>query len=69
MNEFSPQNVANWLMNEDGMGATDEEFLETIELMKEKIGHVIKDDYTFIDWLEDVIKEIEENQKECESRL
>lgn len=59
---FDPQVVADWLMNEDGMGATDEEFLETIKLMEKKIEKRLSDDYTFIDWLKDVIEEIEQDQ-------
>ena len=55
------QLVADWLMNEDGNGATDEQFLETIQLMERKIEHNLSDDYTFLDWLKDVIEEIEEN--------
>ena len=56
--------VADWLMNEDGNGATDEQFLETIKLMEEKIEDRLADDYTFLDWLKDVIEEIEQNQAE-----
>lgn len=55
------QLVADWLMNEDGNGATDEQFLETIQLMERKIEHNLSDDYTFLDWLKDVIEEIEQN--------
>lgn len=59
---FNPQTVADWLMNEDGMGATDEQFLETIRLMEKKIEKNLSDDYTFLDWLKDVIEEIEQAQ-------
>ena len=60
MFELNAQTVANWLMNEDGTGATDEQFLETINLMKNKIEGSLSDDYTFLDWLKDVIEEIEQ---------
>ena len=64
MFELNPQTVADWLMNENGMGSTDEEFLETIKLMEKKIRKRLSDDYTFFDWLRDVIKEIEQTQAE-----
>lgn len=60
MFELNSQTVADWLMNEDGNGATDEQFLETIKLMEKKIENNLSDDYTFLDWLKDVIEEIEE---------
>lgn len=60
---MTPENVANWLMNENGDGATDEEFLATINIMKDKIADRLSDDYTFLDWLKDVIEEIEEELK------
>ncbi len=63
---FNPSEVADWLMNEDGNGATDEQFLETIKLMEKKIGKCLSDDYTFLDWLKDVIEEIEQNLSETE---
>ena len=61
---FNPNEVADWLMNEDGNGATDEQFLKTIKLMEKKIEHCLSDDYTFLDWLKDVIEEIEQNLSE-----
>ena len=61
MFELNPQTVADWLMNEDGMGSTDEQFLETFKLMEKKIEKKLSDDYTFQDWLKDVVKEIEDN--------
>lgn len=61
---FNPNEVADWLMNEDENGATDEQFLETIKLMEKKIEHCLSDDYTFLDWLKDVIEEIEQNLSE-----
>ena len=61
---FNPNEVADWLMNEDGNGATDEQFLETIKLMEKKIEHYLSDDYTFLNWLKDVIEEIEQNLSE-----
>lgn len=61
---FNPSEVADWLMNEDGNGATDEQFLETIKLMEKKIEHCLSDDYTFLDWLKNVIEEIEQNLSE-----
>lgn len=61
---FNPNEVADWLMNEDGNGATDEQFLETFKLMEKKIEYRIKYDYTFLDWLKDVIEEIEQNLSE-----
>ena len=61
---FNPNEVADWLMNEDGNGATDEQFLETIKLMEKKIEYCLSDDYTFLDWLKDVIEEIEQNLSE-----
>ena len=61
---FNPNEVADWLMNEDGNGATDEQFLETIKLMEKKIEHCLSDDYTFLDWLKNVIEEIEQNLSE-----
>ena len=61
---FNPNEVADWLMNEDGNGATDEQFLETIKLMEKKIEHCLADDYTFLDWLKNVIEEIEQNLSE-----
>lgn len=61
---FNPSEVADWLMNEDGNGSTDEQFLETIKLMEKKIEHCLSDDYTFLDWLKDVIEEIEQNLSE-----
>lgn len=64
MYELNSQTVADWLMNEDGNGATDEQFLETIKLMEEKIEDKLSDDYTFLDWLKNVIEEIEQNQEE-----
>lgn len=64
MYNLDAQMVADWLMNEDGMGATDEQFLETINLMKKKIKKHLSDDYTFLDWLKDVIEEIEQAQTE-----
>lgn len=64
MYDLDAQIVADWLMNEDGLGATDEQFLETIKLMEKKIEHHLSDDYTFLDWLKDVIEEIEQNQEE-----
>lgn len=63
MFELNPQTVANWLMNEDGMGSSDEQFLETIKLMEKKLGKHLSDDYTFLDWLKDVISEIEQKQE------
>lgn len=62
MFELNSQTVADWLMNEDGTGATDEQFLETIKLMEKKIEKHLSDDYTFLDWLKDVIEEIEQVQ-------
>ena len=62
--EFNPQTVADWLMNEDGMGSTDEEFLETFKLMEKKIERYLSDDYTFLDWLKDLIEEIEQSLAE-----
>ena len=64
MFRLDAQMVADWLMNEDGNGATDEQFLETIKLMEAKIEDNLADDYTFLDWLKDVIEEIEEAQEE-----
>lgn len=64
MFNLDAQMVANWLMNEDGNGATDEQFLETIKLMEKKIEDWLADDYTFLDWLKDVIEEIEQNLAE-----
>ena len=61
---FNPNEVADWLMNEDGNGSTDEQFLETIKLMEKKIEHCLSDDYTFLDWLKNVIEEIEQNLSE-----
>ena len=61
---MTAQTVADWLMNEDGLGATDGQFLETINLMKKKIEDHLSDDYTFFDWLKDVIEEIEQQQVE-----
>ena len=61
---FDPQAVADWLMNENGMGATDEEFLETFKLMEKKIEKCLSDDYTFQDWLKNMVKEIEQNLAE-----
>ena len=58
------QLVADWLINEGGMGSTDEEFLETFKLMEKKIEKRLSDDYTFQDWLKDVVKEIEQNLAE-----
>ena len=52
------QRVADWLMNEDGLGATGEQFLEVFKLMEEKIGNRLSDDYTLLDWLENALKEI-----------
>ena len=62
--QLTPQMVADWLMNEDGMGSTDEEFLETFKLMEKKLKKRLSDDYTFQDWLKDVVKEIEQNLEE-----
>ena len=59
MQNLNPQTVADWLMNEDGMGATDEEFLQAFRLMEKKISDHLSDDYTFLDWLKDAIEEIE----------
>lgn len=64
MYDLDAQIVADWLMNEDGMVATDEQFLETIKLMEKKIEKHLSDDYTFLDWLKDVIEEIEQAQAE-----
>ena len=64
MYDLDAQIVADWLMNEDGNGATDEQFLETIKLMEKKIENRLADDYTFLDWLKDVIEEIEQNLSE-----
>lgn len=64
MDKLNAQIVADWLMNEDGAGATDEEFLETIKLIERKIEKHLSDDYTFLDWLKDVIEEIEQAQAE-----
>jgi len=64
MYDLDAQIVADWLMNEDGNGATDEQFLETIKLMEKKIEDRLADDYTFLDWLKDVIEEIEQNLAE-----
>lgn len=61
---LTPQMVANWLMNEDGMGSTDEEFLETFKLMEKKLEKRLSDDYTFQDWLKDVFEEIKQNLAE-----
>lgn len=63
MERLNAQTVADWLMNEDGNGATDEQFLETIKLMEKKIEKHLSDDYTFLDWLKDVIEEIEQLQE------
>lgn len=63
MNKLNPEVVANWLMNEDGFGATDDEFLETIKLMEKGVEEILKEDYTFFDWLGNVIAEIESNQR------
>ena len=63
MERLNPQIVADWLMNEDGNGATDEQLLETIKLMENKIEKRLSDDYTFLDWLKDVIEEIEKLQE------
>lgn len=63
MERLNPQTVADWLMNEDGNGATDEQFLEIIKLMENKIEKHLSDDYTFLDWLKDVIEEIEQLQE------
>ena len=63
MERLNPQIVADWLMNEDGNGATDEQLLETIKLMENKIEKRLSDDYTFLDWLKDVIEEIEQLQE------
>ena len=60
INMLSPQTVADWLMNEDGMGSTDEEFLETFKLMEKKIEKRLSDDYTFQDWMKDVVQEIKQ---------
>ena len=62
MFNLDAQMVADWLMNEDGLGATDEQFLEAIRLMEKKLGKNLSDDYTFLDWLKDVIEEIEQAQ-------
>ena len=64
---LSPQIVADWLMNEDGEGSTDEQFLKVFQLMENKIENDLSDDYTFLDWLKDVLEEIEQNQ--IESRI
>lgn len=66
MYNLDAQIVADWLMNEDGMSATDEQFLETIKLMEKKIEKHLSDDYTFLDWLKDVIEEIKQNLQEQE---
>lgn len=68
MFELNAQVVADWLMNEDGAGATDKQFLEVIKLMKNKIEKKLSDDYTFFDWLKDVIAEIEQNINETISQ-
>lgn len=62
MYDLDAQIVADWLINEDGLGATDEQFLETIKLMEKKVSDRLSDDYTFLDWLRDVIEEIEQIQ-------
>jgi hypothetical protein len=64
MYELNPQTVADWLLNEDGNGSTDEQFLETFKLMEKRIEVNLSDDYTFLDWLKDVIEEIEQNLAE-----
>lgn len=64
MFKLNAQTVSDWLMNKDGAGATDEQFLETIKLMENKIENILSDDYTFLDWLKDVIEEIEQAQAE-----
>lgn len=64
MLKLTPQTVANWLMNDNGEGATDKEFLETVNLMEEKIKDKISENYTFTDWFKNVIKEIKENESE-----
>lgn len=61
MYDLDAQIVADWLMNEDGSGATDEQFLETIKLMEKKIEDQLADDYTFLDWLKYVIEDIEQH--------
>lgn len=61
---FDAKDVADWLMNEDGEGATDEQFLETFKLMEKKIEKRLSDDYTFYDWLKAVIGEIQQNKEE-----
>lgn len=63
MERLKPSVVADWLMNEQGLGASDEEFLETFQLMEAKIENNLSDDYTFINWLQDVLEEIEELKK------
>ena len=63
MERLNAQTVADWLMNEYGNGATDEQLLETIKLMENKIEKRLSDDYTFLDWLKDVIEEIEQLQE------
>ena len=64
MYDLDAQIVADWLLNEDGNGSTDEQFLETFKLMEKRIEVNLSDDYTFIDWLKDVIEEIEQKQAE-----
>ena len=62
MYNLNPQTVAEWLLNEDGNGSTDEQFLETFKLMEKRIEVNLSDDYIFFDWLKDVLEEIEQNQ-------
>ncbi len=62
MAELQAKEVAEWLMNEDCSGATDEEFLKTFKLMEEKLENQLRDDYTFLDWLKDVLDEIENKE-------
>lgn len=64
MYELNSQTVADWLMDTDWNGATDEQFLETFKLMEKKIENQLSDDYTFLDWLKDVLEEIEQNLSE-----